>query len=128
MKTVCCQVEFIFSKKLPRFIEKSISSEYLRLREYAIQELNQYLWKWNSEFTGPEASEDDRLAKYGGTAYCEYIRKKILTVLEEVNQKHPSYIIKLDADETGNIIAKTRIGNITMTMEVEFPIDITKGP
>ena len=114
MKQVRYRAEFIFSKKIPRFFEGIISREYLRLREYAIQELNQHFQKWNSEFTEPESSKDDKLAEYGGTAYCEYIREKIRTVLEQVNKKHPSKIIKLDAGEIGNIIAKTRIGNITM--------------
>lgn len=119
------RAKFIFSKRLPRFIEKSISSEYLRLREYAVQELNPCFPKWNSEFTEPKASEDDELAEYGGTAYCEYIREKMRVILEQVNKNHPSKIIKLDTDEIGDIIAKTRIGNITMTLELE-PINFTK--
>lgn len=119
------RARFIFSKSLPKFIEKSISSEYLRLREYAVRELNPCFQKWNSEFTGPKPSEDDKLAEYGGTVYCEYIREKMRTVLEQVNKTHPSKIIKLDADEIGDIIAKTKIGNITMTLELE-PVNFAK--
>ncbi len=121
------RARFVFSKSLPKFIEKAISSEYLRLREYAVRELNPCYPKWNSEFTGPKASENDKLAEYGGTAYCEYIREKTRTVLEQVNKNHPSNLIKLDADEIGDIVAKTRIGDITMTLELE-PVNITKEP
>lgn len=119
------RARFIFSKSLPRFIEEAIKSEFLRLREYAVRELNPCFQKWNSEFTGLKASENDKLAEYGGTAYCEYIREKMRTVLEQINKTHPSKIIKLDADEIGDIIAKTKIGNITMTLELE-PVKFMK--
>ena len=119
MKTVCYKAYFIFNKKVPKIVEKIISIEFLRLRHYAAEALNPHYKEWNSEFTGPEPSEDDSLAEYGGTAYCEFIREKERTVLRKVNMAHPSKIIELDTDEIGDIIAKTKIGNMTMSMELE---------
>ena len=105
---------YIFNKKIPKAIEHLI---------YACEALNPNFEKWNTEYSGPEASQDDELADYGGTAYCEYITAKEREVLKRVNKEHPSLIIKLDVDKIGDVCAKSRVGGITMSLTLK-PVTI----
>lgn len=114
---------YVFNKKVPKVIEHLISKEYMRLMPYACEALNPNFEKWNSEYSGPEASQDDELADYGGTAYCEYITAKEREVLKRVNKEHPSLIIKLDVDKIGDVYAKSRVGGITMSLTLK-PVTI----
>lgn len=123
MKTTYYKPIFVFNKKLPEVIKDIISREFMRLRPFAVESLNANYGKWNDEYDGPIASDNDPLKDYGGTAYCEYICQKSRMVLEKVNRNHPSAFVKLDVQEFGDIIARTKIGNVTMELEL-MPIEI----
>ena len=108
-----------FNKKVPKFIKNKIENEYFRLRHYACNAINPHFKEWNEEFGDVEPFEGDPLKDYGGTEYCKFIRRKEREIIKQVNKEHKSWIIKLDIDEIGDIIARTRIGGVVMTMEFE---------
>ena len=108
---------------IPKSIKDSIEKEYFRLRHYACEAINPHFEEWNEEFGDVNPAEDDPLKDYGGTEYCKFIQKKEKKIIKQVNRKHRSLLIKLDIDEIGDIIARTRIGNIVMTMEFK-PVKI----
>lgn len=124
MKETLYESIYVFSKEVPKFIGNLIASEYMRLRPYACEALNPCYKEWNTNFGDHEVSEDDELADYGGTEYCNYISTKARDVLKQVNKEHPSPIIKLDVDEISDIIAKFKIDrNVIMTLELR-PIEV----
>lgn len=79
--------------------------DYYTLRELAVAFINPLLEKWNAEFGTIERKENDPYYEYGGSEYCEFIRSKEREILDAVNRVHPSSIIKIDADEIGDLVA-----------------------
>lgn len=118
MDTMLFKPIFTTSKKIPILMKELMTKEYVRLRNEAVEALNPNFEKWNSEYTGPEADEDDELKEYGGTEYCEYIRSKMRPVLKRINDSHRSSIIIIDTDEVGDLVAKSKIGDVTMTVRL----------
>lgn len=114
MNTLPVTVDFVFSKRIPKILESLMIREYMRMRTHAVDALNPNYEKWNAEFGDIELREDDELADFGGKEYCEYICEKTRDVLKQVNRKYHSWIIELDVSKVGDIIARSKSGNVTM--------------
>ena len=110
---------FVFNKTVPTFIKNKIVDEFVRLREYAVDICNPKFEQWNAEYTGPEVREDDPLANFGGTDYCNYIRKKLQRICNFINWQLPSDIITLEVDEMAVFFGKTKIGGITVELRMK---------
>lgn len=115
MKNLLFQPICIFNRKVPKFIQNIMFWEFMRLRPYACEALNPHFAKWNSEY--------DKLRDFR-VDYTKFICKKQREVLKQVNKEHFSWFIRLDVDEeSGDICAKSKIGNlIMMTLELK-PIE-----
>lgn len=114
--------KFIFSKKVPKFVENLMEKEFRRLRPYAVDALNPNFDKWNSEYDARLTGRNKEETEENWTRYLKYINSKQREVLKQVNKAHPSALIKLDVDEDGDISARSRLGNVLMTMHL-IPID-----
>lgn len=110
------KAEFVFSKRIPKFVKDILIDEYVRLRGFACEALNPKYDKWNAEFKSVKIDENDGLIDFGGTEYCKFICQKSREVLREVNATHPSKFIYLDVDEVGDIVAKTKDDSLTVSI------------
>ena len=95
-------------------LDKLITSEFVRLRNIACDELNQHYEEWNTEFGDHEVPEDDELKNWGGTEYCNFIRSKHDPILNAVNEKYArNSVVELYSDEIcdiGGVIRAKYIG------------------
>ena len=107
MDTVQMKVEFVFNKEVPLLIRRIAIAEYVRLREAAVNVLNTKYAEGNAmvERDNPEKDENDPLADYGGTKYCNFIREKQKPIIDRVNSEQRHVCIRLDTDEVGDLIA-----------------------
>lgn len=118
-RTILCKAYYYFSKKVMPWTKKKMISEYFRLRNIAVKELNEHFDEWNKEFGPISVKEDDPLKEYGGSEYCNFIRKKERLILSRINSKEAKRGIFLDADEIGDIIAMNK-HKCTLTVEMEL--------
>ena len=101
------KVDFVFNKPVTPLIKRVAIAEYVRLRNVAVDLLNPRYSEWNTIFekTYPEKEDNDPLADYGGTKYCEFIRERTKPIIDRVNSENMHVCVKLDTDEVGDIIA-----------------------
>lgn len=118
---------FNFSKKVMPWTKKRMKSEYFRLRNIAVKELNKYFEKWNEEFGPVSPKENDPLKEYGGSEYCNFIRKKERLILSRINSKEAKRGVFLDADEIVDIIVEDWNGCI-LTVDFEPIKEIKEEP
>lgn len=116
---ILCKVHYNFSKKVMPWTKRRMKSEYFRLRSIAVEELNKYFEKWNEEFGPVSPKENDPLKEYGGSEYCNFIRKKERLILSRINSKEANKGIFLDADEIGDLIA-INWKKCVLTVNIEF--------
>lgn len=119
-RTMLFKAYYSFSKKIAPWNQRKMKKEYFRLRNIAVPRLNALFPKWNAEFEERKIHrrDDDPLYEYGGTEYCDFIRKKERHILVDVNSVHATRGVYLDADEIGDLIVVNRRGD-TLTVEFE---------
>lgn len=118
-RKILCKAYFNFSKKVMPWTKRRMKSEYFRLRNIAVKELNKYFEKWNEEFGIPNPKENDPLKEYGGSEYCNFIRKKERLILSRINSKEAKRGVFLDADEIGDLVA-INWNKCVLTVNIEF--------
>lgn len=103
------EVIFTFKNEPDNLNIKTIFvGDFVRKREMLVDMLNPMYEIWNNEFneTDHEIIENDPLEDYGGTAYCNFIRKKQETCLAMVNSLPGR--VSLAVDETCDIYGKIK--------------------
>lgn len=92
-----CNVKFNYDRPIPWWFERYVQDEYMKLRNIACGELNGNYETWNSEFEFEkyDIPDDDELKDFGGTEYCEFIRKKQEPIIESVNKRYSDGAVKL---------------------------------
>lgn len=73
-------------------LRQLVESEYMRLRNIACDELNPHYDKWNEEFGDNEVDEHDELKDFGGTKYCNFIRRKQDDILKKINKREATFV------------------------------------
>ena len=108
--------------KLIPFLKKAVEREYFALRHLAVRKLNGCYERWNNEYDGPDnVDESNELYDFGGTAYCDFIRKKQQPIIDDVNKSTDSKLVKLYSTEEcdlGGVV--TWKGNVITRFFVTF--------
>lgn len=101
-------VEFTFSKRIPKLTQEIMTKDFMMLRNIACDELNPCYNAWNVEYDklGIDVDDGDPLSEYGGSAYCMFIQRKQMEILNKINEKAFSNVIILDVDEVGDIFGR----------------------
>lgn len=96
-------VEFNYDKPiLNPFTRHRVEKAYMDLRHQLIEfmEARECYKRWNTEFDAfhpdPPADDDDPMKDWGGTEYCDYIRKRQKPIFEIINNLNPYSIVKLE--------------------------------
>lgn len=88
---------FNFSKEVPEKIRNILISEFVALRNIAVDLVNPHFEQWNKEYEEEVYGDDD-------SAYNAYIVSKQRPILEAVNKSCVSMFVRLDCDEYADII------------------------
>jgi hypothetical protein len=93
---------------VPKWLKKAMENEFMRLRPFAVAELNPRFNEWNKRYRNKDICE-----------YNKSIQAEERKILDRVNRMHRSGIIVLDADSECDIIARLRyFKKLTLTMEL----------
>lgn len=114
-----CDTYFVFSKHVPKFIEKHAINKYMSLRHHAVDLVNPYFDEWNLEFGERDVDSNDPLRDCGGTEYCKFICDKQRPAVDYINRKNRLSFIKLDLDDRGNFIGRIKGLNITVIVKID---------
>ena len=99
------KVTFNYDTRLPDWVKPKVEEEYMRLRNLACEVLNAHYEEWNAEFDldTNDVPDDDPLKDFGGTAYCDFIRKKQAPIISEINKTEANWLVKIFPGKTCDI-------------------------
>ena len=96
------KVNFNFSKEANELHKIIVKDSYVKLREIAVDRLNDMYEKWNKEY-------DAIYGEMNESEYNRFINTRQKVISDEVNRENPIRFVDLESDEQCDIIARSRL-------------------
>lgn len=109
--------KFVFNKDVPYLLKQMMIKEFVRLRNFAVNEMNPLFEQWNEEYEKIHPGYDG----INDSGYLQFIADKEKPIIDKVNSRKLYAFTYLDLDpvEKTDIIGRSEIGGITVKLFLE---------